>query len=136
MCWLNWRGRSDTASSYRCHHHLGVYGVLCGDYYSHSKPATGHDGAGGAAGVPSGLRGSGWGVLWGGPVKTRAHDERTLAILEMRHHRMPAHVAKKFGITREKVVQICAEIKNADIKISTKNNVETLYEILLHYPHR
>ena len=49
---------------------------------------------------------------------------------------MTAHVAKKFGITREKVVQICAEIKNADIKISTKNNVETLYEILLHYPHR
>lgn len=69
-------------------------------------------------------------------MTTRAHDELTLAILDMRRHRMPAHVAKQFGITRERVIQLCAQIKDADVRTSTKNNVETLYEILLHYPHR
>jgi hypothetical protein len=69
-------------------------------------------------------------------MTTRAHDELTLAILDMRRHRMPAHVARHFKVTRERVIQICAQIKDADVKTSTKNNFETLYEILLHYPHR
>ncbi len=67
---------------------------------------------------------------------SRQHDDLILAILDMRRHRMPSYVARKYGVTRERVIQLCAEIKEADIKISTKKNVETLYEILLHYPHR
>lgn len=69
-------------------------------------------------------------------MSSRQHDDLILAILDMRRHRMPSHVARKYGVTRERVIQICAEIKAADVKISTKKNVETLYEILLHYPHR
>ena len=63
-------------------------------------------------------------------------DELILDVLCLRRHQMPSQVARSLGITREQVIQICAEIKDADVKVSTKKNVETLYEILLHYPHR
>lgn len=69
------------------------------------------------------------------PVKTRAQDEEILAVLDLRRRKMPSQVARTLGITRDQVIQICAEIRDADVKISTKKNVETLYEILLHYPH-
>lgn len=68
-------------------------------------------------------------------VTNRTSDAMILDVLTLRRHMMPSQVARTLGIKREKVIQICAEIRDADIKISTKNNVETLYEILLHYPH-
>jgi hypothetical protein len=70
------------------------------------------------------------------PIKARAQDEKILAILTLRRHMMPSRVARTLGVTREKVIKVCADIKDADVKAGTKGNVETLYEILLHYPHR
>jgi hypothetical protein len=65
----------------------------------------------------------------------RESDDLILAVLDLRRRKMPSQVAKKLGVTRDQVIQICAEIRDADVKVSTKKNVETLYEILLHYPH-
>lgn len=69
-------------------------------------------------------------------MKLTEDDALILAVLDLRRHKMPAYVARRLGVTRERVIQICAEIRDADVKISTKKNVESLYEILLHYPHR
>lgn len=66
----------------------------------------------------------------------RVDDQFILDVLDLRRQKMPSYVARKFGITRERVIAICAEIRDADIKESTKKNVETMIEVLLHYPHR
>ena len=64
----------------------------------------------------------------------RYPDEFILDVLALRRSATPSYVARKLKITNLEVRKICQEIQSADIKTSTKKNVENLIDVMLHYP--
>ena len=68
--------------------------------------------------------------------RSREEDEFILDVLAMRRTKTPGVVAKKFSITKDRVKQICDEIKKADLLASTRKNVEKITDVVLQYPQR
>jgi predicted metalloprotease with PDZ domain len=66
----------------------------------------------------------------------RPGDDFILLVLHLRRRWSAARVAREMGITPDRVREICQSVREADLKASTKKNVEKTDDIVLHYPHR
>lgn len=67
-------------------------------------------------------------------MANRDEDQFILDILRLRRDHTPSYISRKFSITKDRIREICCEIMQADLTVSTKKNVEKIADIVLHYP--